>query len=290
MSKEAKLLNRTIRWTPQGISWEHDQRHVSEVVRTLGLEKANSINTPGTDADPSKSNSPTPDGEDELGKEEATMFRAVAARLNYLSQDRPDIKFATLNVCSDMSRPTVRSLAKLKRIGRYLLGRPRSVQLFRWQPLPTTLDVFSDSDWAGDRKTRKSTSAGCVMMGGHALKSWSKRQQVIALSSAEAELYAATRAASEAIGMASMLHELGHDVKINLLIDSTSAIALAHRDGLGRAKHIAIQDLWLQDTVRRKQVFVVKVHTEENLADLGTKHMTREKTEYFMKRMDHELG
>ena len=128
------------------------------------------------------------------------------------------------------------------------------------------------------------------MMGGHALKSWSKRQQVIALSSAEAELYAATRAASEAIGMASMLHELGHDVKINLLIDSTSAIALAHRDGLGRAKHIAIQDLWLQDTVRRKQVFVVKVHTEENLADLGTKHMTKEKTEYFMKTMDHELG
>ena len=114
------------------------------------------------------------------------------------------------------------------------------------------------------------------MMGGHVVKFWAKRQQVVALSSAEAELYSATKAASEGLGMVSMLSELGYPVSINLVIDSTSAIALAHRDGLGRAKHIAIQDLWLQDAVRQKLVGISKVHTNDNLADLGTKYLAKD--------------
>ena len=53
------------------------------------------------------------------------MFRAVAARLHYLSQDRPDITFATMKLCSKMSRPDAQDLKNMKRVGRFLVGRPR---------------------------------------------------------------------------------------------------------------------------------------------------------------------
>ena len=58
------------------------------------------------------------------------MFRAVAARLNYLSQDQPDITFATMKLCSKMPRPDAQDLKNMKRLGRFLFGRPRVGCLF----------------------------------------------------------------------------------------------------------------------------------------------------------------
>ena len=140
-----------------------------------------------------------------LQKEWVTAYRAVAARLNYLAQDRADIKLATMNVCSAMAQPTSRDWARLKRIGRYLLGQPRSICLYIWQTEEECqIYGFSDSDWAGDRKARKSISAGSLFRGRHCLKTWAKKQQVIALSSAEAELYAAVKTASESLGIQSL--------------------------------------------------------------------------------------
>ena len=60
-----------------------------------------------------------------LNSEDATMFRAVSARANYLAQDRPDISFACKELCRDFSVPTKESFCKLKRLGGYLLGQPR---------------------------------------------------------------------------------------------------------------------------------------------------------------------
>ena len=89
-----------------------------------------------------------------------------------------------------MSAPTELDWQSLKRLGRYLVMYPRCVTLYRWQEPPTTIDAFSDSDWGGDLTTRRSTSGGCIMRGHHMLSHWSRTQQVISLSSAEAELHA----------------------------------------------------------------------------------------------------
>ena len=75
------------------------------------------------------------------------------------------------------------------RIGRYLKGQPRLVWRYLLQAMPCTIDVYVDSNWAGCRRTRKSTSGGIAMLGTHVLKSWSKTQAVIAKSSGEAELF-----------------------------------------------------------------------------------------------------
>ena len=103
----------------------------------------------------------------ELGHDETTMFRAVAARLNYLSHDRPDIKFATMKLCSKMSRLDAQDLKKMKRV---LVGKPRVGSLFEWQAHPGTLHALADADWARDRLSRKSVSGGMILHGKHLIK------------------------------------------------------------------------------------------------------------------------
>ena len=99
-----------------------------------------------------------------------------------------------------MATPTEGNWLLMKRMGRYLLGNPRLVQLFRWQSAAGALHTYTDSDWAGDKITRKSTSGGIVFKWNHAIKPWSSNQTVIALSSAEAELYAANLTAQQMYG------------------------------------------------------------------------------------------
>ena len=76
----------------------------------------------------------------------------------------------------------------IKGIGRYLLGCPRIVKKYVWQEEPKQILVFTDSNWAGCKDTRKSTSGGCFMHDKHLLKTYSRTPSTIALSSAEAEL------------------------------------------------------------------------------------------------------
>merc|ERR1711884_788586 len=90
-----------------------------------------------------------------------------------------------------------------------LKGRPRIVHKFKWQRGVDKLFIFTDADWAGDKTSRKSTTGGCITMGQHCLKSWSKTQTLIALSSGESELYATLKAASEGLGMISVAKDLG---------------------------------------------------------------------------------
>ena len=99
-----------------------------------------------------------------------------------------------------MAAPNNANGQELKRLGRYLKGLPRLVIKYEWQGAVTRLTAFSDIDWAGDKKTRKSTSCGVVRAGPHFIKSWSKNQSTIALSSAEAELYGIIKTASETLG------------------------------------------------------------------------------------------
>ena len=131
-----------------------------------------------------------------------------------------------------MARPVALDWVKLKRLARYLAGKPRYVQRYEWQHFPSHLDAFADSDWAGDKTTRKSTSGGLLTMGGHLIKSWSSSQPTIALSSGEAELYAIVKAASQAAGLVSMLCDFGFNTSATVHTDSTAAIGITHRRGL----------------------------------------------------------
>ena len=133
-----------------------------------------------------------------------------------------------------MSNPRPSDWVLLKRVGRYLVGKPRMVQMFAWQDFPGVVDGFCDSEWAGDREDRTSTSGGVLQIGMHTLKTWSSTQQILALSSGEAELYAMVKGCAQAKGLCSILRDLGFDAEAHISSDASAALGMAHRQGLGR--------------------------------------------------------
>lgn len=114
------------------------------------------------------------------------------------------------------------------------------------------LEAFSDSSWADCKSTRKSTSSGCIFLNGALVMSVCRTQASIALSSCEAELYAANGLMVECIYLFRLCKFLcGDESEVNndlvqqrLFIDSASALALVRRTGTGRLKHIQINEFF----------------------------------------------
>ena len=124
--------------------------------------------------------------------------------------------------------------------------------------------VEGDSDHAGCIRTRKSTSGGIVRWGGHVLKWWSKTQPTLALSSGEAELAAIVRSTSEGLGMQAMMEEFGIKVDLVVKSDAIAAIGIVKRQGLGRVRHLAVADLWVQQKAKQGEVTHCKLDGKRN--------------------------
>ncbi len=176
-----------------------------------------------------------------------------------------------------MAKPTSHSWGAMKRLCRYLVGLPRLVYVFRWQDVEA-IDVYTDTDWAGCPRTRKSTNGGCVLLGRHAVKSWSSTQASIALSSGEAEFTGVVRGAGIGLGCQSLLRDLGQELPVRVWTDSSAAIGICTRQGLGKLRHLDTHTLWVQQAVRSGRIDLRKVSGETNPADLFTKHsLSRER-------------
>ena len=173
-----------------------------------------------------------------------------------------------------MSCPKARSWKGLKTLCRYLKGVPRIVQKIKFDVEDSgVLEIFVDSDWAGCPRTQKSTNGGCIMWNGACLKAWSTTQTVVAMSSGEAEYYAAVKGAAEGLAIQSMCRDLGEEMKIKIYTDSSACKGVCNRAGVGRIRHMEVPLLWLQGKVRRGDVTLAKVAGVDNPADLMTKFL-----------------
>jgi hypothetical protein len=231
-AREAVVLNRIVRWTDEGIEYEADPRQAEKLIAECGLSGANPVTTPGVRI-PFSELEKDKKLEDRLG----TPFRGAAARANYLSADRVDCQFAAKEICRWMASPSEASWSALKRLCRYLVGLPRLVFLYRWQEVQA-IDIYTDTDWAGCPRTRKSTSGGCVLLGGHTIKTWSSTQVGVSLSSGEAEFNGVVKGAGMGLGYQSLLKDLGLEVPVRVWTDSSAAIGICSRQGLGKLRHI----------------------------------------------------
>ena len=106
----------------------------------------------------------------QLDPELISQYRSHVARCLFLSQDRADMTFAVNELCQKMSDPTQHSFAKLKRLVRNLKGETPLVQVFNFGDMCSEVTVFSDSERACDKQTKKSSSAGVALVGRHLLK------------------------------------------------------------------------------------------------------------------------
>ena len=210
-----------------------------------------------------------------LSASEATTFRALAARANYLSLDRPECAYATKELCRFFATPTKTGVEQLKRLVRYLHGAPRLVWHFKFQDEASVLTTYVDTDFGGCHTTRRSTSGGAAVRGSHLIKHWSTTQTTVALSSAEAELTGICKGASQGLGLKSVAADLGIDVTLQVMTDATAAIGICRRRGLGKVRDLATADLWVQDRLRKRDFSLEKIPGSENPSDMLTKHVDR---------------
>ena len=270
--REVKFLGRLIQWKQTGLAYQGDPSHARILLDEWQMDQSRPVGTPGI-AEEKHDKIPELEAK-KLSPEAAKTYRRAAARLNYMAQDRADLSFAAKEASRGMSSPSEGDIVRLKRILRYIQGSPVVVTWYQWQERSHQVLAFSDSDWAGDQRTRKSTSGGVLMYGAHLVAHWSSTQATIALSVGEAELNAAVKATIEAIGARDMLKDFGHNPSLEVRTDSAATKGIAGRDGCAKLKHLSCKQLWLQTMVQRKVVHIVKVPRAVNHADALTHHWT----------------
>ena len=269
---EATILNRIIRWSHGVFEYEADPKHVKVLMEELGLDvDSKGLEAPAVRLEVEKGWSPEDNDESELMDEnDAKRFRSIAARMNYLAMDRADIQFASKEACRSMARPKVKDWEKIKRLARYLVEVPKLVWRFaenEGRHDKPQIDIYTDSDWAGDKESRKSTSGGLITVAGGTCKSWAGTQSTIAASSGEAEYYSLIKGAAEGLGFQALAKDLGFDMNVFVWVDASAAKAIVSRIGLGKVRHMEVKYLWAQEAHRGERRGHKK-GTEVNVSEL----------------------
>ena len=179
-----------------------------------------------------------------------------------------------------MEKPTQEHYNGVKRILRYVKGTEEYGLFYKKGDLRGELIGYSDNDFARDCNDRKSTSGHILFFGGMAVSWSSQKQSIVALSSCEAEYIAATSATCQAIWMNRLIGELMSNemTKVKLLVDNQSAITLSKNPvHHNRTKHIDTRYHFVRQCVEDKKIEIAFIWTEDQLADIFTKALGRQK-------------
>ena len=204
-------------------------------------------------------------------------YQRLVGKLIYLSHTRPDIAFSVSCVSQFMHSPSEEHMDAVYRILRYLKGIPGKGLFFKKNE-NRGIEVFTDADWAGSINDRRSTSGYCSFVWGNLVTWRSKKQTVVARSSAEAELRSAAHGVCEALWLKMLLEELKVSVTAPLKIfcDNKAAINISHNPlHHDRTKHIEVDRHFIKEKIEEGTICVVYVPTSEQTADILTKGLFR---------------
>ena len=215
--------------------------------------------------------------------EEAKLYRSLVGSGIYLSQERIEIGFIIKQLASGMSNPSRGHLQVMRKLIGYLkntrghynrLKAPSHGQgVHHHYDSKWILETFTDSDWSGDRKTRRSTSSAVHCLNGIVVYHSSRGQRVVSLSSAEAELHGLVGGAADGIALRIYLQFLLDEEEIQhaCLIDNSATKQISNKRGTGKLRHVSGKLLWIQDQVSMKVLEVKQISTLLNIGDIGTK-------------------
>ena len=136
------------------------------------------------------------------------------------------------------------------------------------------VETYTDADWAGCPNDRRSTSGYFVLLGGNLVTWKSKKQKVIALSSAEAEFRGITKGIAEILWIKKLMGEIGATLKlpIKLMCDNKSAISISENPVQhDRTKHVKVDQHFIKEKIEEGIIELPFVRSEEQLADILTK-------------------
>ncbi|RVW56043.1 Retrovirus-related Pol polyprotein from transposon TNT 1-94 [Vitis vinifera] len=204
-------------------------------------------------------------------------YQRLVGKLIYLSHTRPDIGFSVSVVSQFMNNPTEKHMTAVIRILRYLKMTPGK-GLFFQRTTNKEIEIFSDADWAGSVTDRRSTSGYCSFVWRNLVTWRSKKQSVVARSSAEVEFRAMAQGICEGIWLNRLLEELRVPLKHPMVLycDNQAAINIAknpvHHD---RTKHVEIDRHFIKEKIEEGVFKVSYTPTNCQTADILTKALAR---------------
>ncbi|GKC86149.1 putative ribonuclease H-like domain-containing protein [Tanacetum coccineum] len=240
-------------------------KYVYDILKKFGFTTVKTASTPMETHKSLSSNAAEPDVD-------VHLYRSMIGTLMYLTSSRPDIMFAVCACSRFQVTPKVSHMHAVKRIFRYLKGKPT---LGLWYPKDSPMDLiaYSDSDYAGASIDRKSTTGGCQFLGSR-LVSWQcKKQTIMANSTTEAEYIAASHCCGQVLWLQNQLLDYGYNfMRTKIHIDNESTISVIKNPvSHSKTKHIEIRFHFIRDSYEKKLIEMVKIHTDNNVADLLTK-------------------
>lgn len=215
-------------------------------------------------------------------------YRELVGSLMYLTTcTRPDLAFSVGQLSRYVQNPTQQHIGAAKRVLRYLVGtKTQGIVYTREKPTEKKpeliIDGYCDSDWGNDPDTRKSITGFVHCMAGGAVSWASRRQTIVAQSTAEAEYVAACEACMEGQGLRNILTQVFPDLvtKVRMGIDNQAAYVMATNPTYSRrTRHIELRWHYVRDRVARKTVDLWKVKTDVNPSDLMTKPLVGDRLE-----------
>ena len=201
------------------------------------------------------------------------QYQRLVGRLIYLSHTRLDIAYAVSIISRYMHDPRSSHLDAVHRILRYLKSCPGKGILFSNHG-HMKVEGYTDADWAGCLDDRKSTSGFCVLVGGNLVGWRSKKQSVVARSTAEAEFRAMASGICELMWLRILLSELHLycGSPLQLYCDNQAAINMVnnpvHHD---RTKHVEIDRHFIKEKLDEGILQISFVKSGDQLADVLTK-------------------
>lgn len=210
-------------------------------------------------------------------------YRSITGSLNYIAgSTRPDISYAVSTLSRYNNKPHISHLIAAKRVIRYLNTTKNYTIVYKREG---ELRGYCDADWGGCLDDRKSHTGFVFRMSGGPISWEAKKQSTTALSTVEAEYMAITQAAKESRFLSSIVNELDATEQQSRTIiecDNQGAIQIASNNGYSpRTKHIDIRFHYIREMIEKDLINLKYIRTDENIADIFTKALGRNKHEKF---------
>lgn len=261
------FLGMEIARTKNGI-YVSQRKYTLDLLKETGMLGCKAANTPIE---------PVKRSEEESIPADKDRYQSLVGKLIYLTHTRPDIGFAVSLASRYMSNPTETHMKTVNRILQYLKGSPGRGLYFQ-KNSNRGIEVYTDSDWAGCLSDRKSTTGYCTFVWGNMVTWRSKKQSVVARSSAEAEFRAMAQGICEGIWLKRMLDEIRipTNYTMRILCDNKAAISIAknpvHHD---RTKHVEIDRHFIKEKIDQEIIRVDHIPSCKQTADIMTKALPR---------------
>lgn len=216
----------------------------------------------------------TPDKGDALP--DPHPYQKLLGKLIYLTVTRPDLSYLVHILAQFMHKPTTVHMQVAKRLLRYLVGNPGQGVLLA-STSAAQLTAYCDSDWASCPHSRKSTTGYCILLGSSPISWKTKKQTVVARSTAEAEYRALALTSCEVTWLAALLKDMGlHNLPPTIMkCDNQAALSIAANPVLHeKTKHTEIDCHYIRDKVKSGEIVTQYFSSHAQLADIVTKTLS----------------